>query len=139
MTDIIARAAQLAGVHTDNLAHWIAMLPADDRDAALTSIEMLYNADDGGYIDHAVAMRLIIRQITAAARSAARRESNRRTERPRRITVGCKIPLSLYDQCRAAAAARGISLNAWMREAVQDKLQPPHDPGGEDFNPFYGW
>lgn len=56
-------------------------------------------------------------------------EQGRAPERPCSGKFVLRIPPEVHRAARAAADAQGVSLNAWVQEAVELRLSPPA-PGG---------
>lgn len=142
-----ARVGRVSGVHTDWLGFYLTCLPAEERRAAIDSLTAICDAFDAGCpMDGTAAMRFLLDQIRARARTEYRKRSNRKTDTKRRITVGCKVSYRLHAKCQAIAEERGLSLNAWVKELLEDQVRGRRweyldaaDEVHEDYDPLYGW
>lgn len=92
-------------------------LPADQRRAAARALLRLSGR---GPVSRARALEVLGELVKAQARTNARRTSDARTDSTRRTLVGARVPRADADRYRAAAAAEGVSLYAWVRDALED-------------------
>ena len=100
-------------------------LPVDQRRAAARALLRLSGR---GPVSRARALDVLGDLIRAQARTNARRTSDARTDSTRRTLVGARVPRADADRYRAAAAAKGVSLYAWVRDALEEHAQDPEDP-----------
>ena len=79
------------------------------------------------------ALDLLAAVQDARARTARNRAADRETDARRRKLVGARLPRAVADRVTAAAAAEGLSVYEWTRNAIMAALtaaeQPPWDPG----------
>lgn len=69
--------------------------------------------------------------IIAGERNRRRRASDRRTDVRRRATIGTRVSREIADRYRAAAAAEGVSVNAWVKGLLDKRaaeLENAADP-----------
>lgn len=92
-------------------------LPADQRRAAARALLRL---SGHGPVSRARALEVLGDLVRAQARTNARRVSDARTDSARRTLVGARVPRADADRYRAAAAAEGVSLYAWVAAALRD-------------------
>lgn len=92
-------------------------LPADQRRAAARALLRL---EGKGPVPRARALEVLGDLIRAQARTNARRTSDARTDSTRRTLVGARLAREEADRYRAAAAADGVSLYAWVAAALRD-------------------
>lgn len=69
------------------------------------------------------ALELVCACVLAGGRSLSKRQSDAKTDPPRRVLVGARVKRKFGEQCKAAAQARGISLYAWVCEALERALE----------------
>ena len=90
---------------------------AGERQALAEAIRLagkLENKDRTGML---LALEKVAR---AAAIAARRRYSNARYEARRRRLVGAQVPLELYERGKRCAGQRGISVYAFVMEAIEE-------------------
>lgn len=66
---------------------------------------------------------LISKILLAGERILAKKESDARTDPPRRVLVGARVKREFGEKCKRAAQARGISLYAWVCDALERALE----------------
>lgn len=88
-----------------------------ERRRILRAIEPLNRA----MIPCHIATRAVAETVLAGDRTLRKREQDAASDGRRRKLVGARVPLDLYCKCKAAADIRGISLYAWVVEALEEK------------------
>lgn len=66
---------------------------------------------------------LISKILLAGERVIAKKESDAKTDPPRRVLVGARVKREFGERCKRAAEARGISLYAWVCDALERALE----------------
>lgn len=100
------------GGRTD-IERLILELPADEKRAALSALEVVKDT---------IAEAALYEVLAARRRTEQRRRSDRETDKQRRRLVGARLPRETAERCKWEAEAEGLSLNAWVTEAIAHKL-----------------
>lgn len=95
----------------ETLEEFVAQLPVDERRAMAAALGYARGAESLSFEE---VEQLLAAQVKARWRTESRRHSDRATDRQRRCTIGTRQPRSFYDECAAAAANEGKSVNAWV-------------------------
>lgn len=76
-------------------------------------------------LDEYLALSVVADVILARERTRRKRQSDRRTDRARRVLVGARVPRAFAERCQQAAFDRGVSLYAWVVWALEGALERP--------------
>lgn len=100
----------------EKLLRDLSMLPAPQRRAVLEEILRIEGQPE---IKPGQAIQAIAKIAAAAARTTRKRASDRQTDRARRVLVGARLPRKVAEMAEYCAAAREISLYAWVSDAIK--------------------
>lgn len=70
-----------------------------------------------------VALDVAVQCVLAAGATMAKRESDKKTDPPRRVLVGARVKREFGEKCKRAAQAQGLSLYAWVCIALERALE----------------
>lgn len=100
-------------------AEIIKSLPIDERRAVRSALARIAGKKR---IPEAKAVECVLMTVAARARTEARRKSDRLTDHGRRLTVSARVPRDRAEKYKTAAAAEGLSLYAWVTNALDNAL-----------------
>ena len=105
---------------SQKVAEIIKNLPADEKRAVKSAIGRVIGRRT---ITEAKAIDCITMTVTARARTEARRKSDRASDPGRRLTVSARVPRAQAERYKAAAREEGLSLYAWVVNALNTALK----------------
>lgn len=68
-------------------------------------------------------LQLAAECISAGSRAMAKKQSDKDTDGLRRVLVGARVKREFGEKCKRAAQSRGLSLYAWVCEALERALE----------------
>lgn len=90
------------------------------------------------------ACKVLRKVVGSRSRVAAKQEFDRR----KRVLIGARVNRPFADRCRACAFAEGLSLNQWVRQALERSIEtctsralkiPPEISSYDTMPDFYRW
>lgn len=69
------------------------------------------------------AIKVAAECVCAGSRTIAKKDSDKATDGMRRVLVGARVKREFGEKCKHAAKARGLSLYAWVCEALERALE----------------
>jgi hypothetical protein len=88
-------------------------------------IRAVNRINQGRNIDEYLALSVVADVILARERTRRKRQSDRRTDKARRVLVGARVPRAFAERCKQEAFIRGVSLYAWVVWALEKALERP--------------
>lgn len=74
-------------------------------------------------LHHLDALQVAAECISAGSRAMAKKQSDKDTDSLRRVLVGARVKREFGEKCKKAAQSRGLSLYAWVCEALERALE----------------
>lgn len=88
-------------------------MSADERAAILAAMQHARKAESDKML------RLVTDIAAALGRTEARKESDKQTDKRRRLLIGARMPMKQALRCKACAALLGVSLYRFTIQAIE--------------------
>ena len=86
---------------------------------------LLLGLEGKRYLQDWEALDLVEAILRAGEETRQARARERRTDARRRCLVGARVPRAFYERCKREASLQGLSLYAWVVEALERALVAP--------------